>query len=43
MSVLSSGYLDILKEGGSKFASALAANGLNGAGKIMAAIKRMRG
>jgi hypothetical protein len=43
MSALSGGYLDMLKEGGAKFASTLAANGLSGAGKIMAAIKKMRG
>ena len=43
MSVLSHGYLNMLKAGGAKFAAALAANGLNGVSRIMAALKKLRG
>ena len=42
LSVLSGGYLEILKRGGSKFAATLAAHGLVSANRVMAAIKKMR-
>ena len=42
MSVLSNGYLEVIKRGGSKFAASLAAHGLNSASRVTAAIRRMR-